>query len=484
MNASTHSTHSTHSPRPIRRILATIMALSVIGTLGGVLVPETAQAAKRRVRPVAGDFAIAISPDSIRVDAGGVASFPVTVRSAKTLVRPVFDVEGLPNSIDAEIERVSSSRYRLDLFIPANAPSSNAVYTLIGSSGRRNRTALFRLEVVGRAPVTTAPPVTAPPLPPTTTTPPVIITPVPQPVNFGISLDKNEFTASTDEQVGIKVNVDRSSGYAGPVQFTLLNAPKGMVAGYLPNPTNGGTALYLTPKPEVAAGRYVMTIVGTAGSTQKAVLVALTVKVTGEFAMLASPTSVTRTSAGVANYVINVGTSLPVRPVVSYSVEGVPGGASAKFNVNDTDKSPTLSVTTTAQTPNGTYNLTITGRSGSVVKQIQVQLVVNQNPVGFTTSADNDTVTIPRGQTRQIILTIRPSGGFAGTIATGLTGLPTGVSLVSLSDAVGVVNQPVSIVITLAAAVTAPTTTSAVPVSITSSSGAFSSTIKVNVNVT
>jgi hypothetical protein len=474
-------TNPTSSPRPIHRMLALALVLSVVATLASALVPESAHATKRRVRAVAGDFAISLTPDSIRVDAGGVASFPVTVRSAKTLVRPVFDVEGLPNSIDAEIERLSSSRYRLDLFIPANAPSSNAVYTLIGSSGRRNRTALFRLEVVGRAPVTTAPPATLPPT--TTTAPPVVVVPIPQTVNFGISTDKGEFTASTDEQVAVKVNVDRSSGYAGPVQFTLINAPKGLVAGYLPNPSNAGTILYLTPKAEVPAGRYVMTVVGSAGSTQKAVLVALTVKVTGEFAMLASPTSVTRTSAGVANYVINVGTSLPVRPVVSYTVDGVPGGATAKFNVNDTDKSPTLSVTTTAQTPNGTYNLTITGRSGAVVKQIQVQLVVNQNPVGFTTSADNDNLAIPRGQTRQIIVTIRPTGGFAGTIGTGITGLPSGVSLVSVSDAVGVVNQPVSIVITLAASATAPVTSAAVPISITSSSGVFTSTVKVNVNV-
>lgn len=472
-------TNSTSSTRPLRRRVALALVLSVVASMASALVPESAQATKRRVRAVAGDFAISVSPDAIRVDAGGVASFPVTVRSAKTLVRPVFDVEGLPNSIDAEIERLSSSRYRLDLFIPANAPSSNAVYTLIGSSGRRNRTALFRLQVVGRTPVPTAPPATLPPV----TAPPVVVTPIPTPVNFGISTDKGEFTASTEEQVAVKVNVDRSSGYGGPVQFTLINAPKGMVAGYLPNPSNAGTILYLTPKAEVPAGRYVMTVVAAAGSTQKAVLVALTVKVTGEFAMLASPTSVTRTTAGVANYVINVGTSLPVRPVVNYSVDGVPGGATARFNVNDTDKSPTLSVTTTAQTPNGTYNLTITGRSGAVVKQIQVQLVVNQNPVGFTTSADNDTVTIPRGQTRQIILTIRPSGGFAGSIGTGITGLPSGVSLVSVSDAVGVVNQPVSIVITLAAAATAPVTSVAIPISLTSSSGPFSSTIKVNVNV-
>ena len=226
-----------------------------------------------------------------------------------------------------------------------------------------------------------------------------------------------------------------------------------------------------------------MTLVGTAGSSQKAVLVALTVKVTGEFAMLASPTTVTRTSPGTSNYVINVGTALPVRPTVNYSVDGVPGGTTAKFNVNDTDKSPTLSVTTTAQTPNGTYNLVITGRSGSVVKQIQVQLVVNQNPIGFTTSADTDNISIPRGQTRQIILTIRPSGGFTGSIATGLSNLPSGVSLVSVGDATGVVNQPVSVVITLSAAVTAPITSLAVPVNITSSSGPYVSTVKVNVNV-
>jgi hypothetical protein len=472
--------HSQEHPMNVslRRRLSLVLALALTATVGTAFVADPAQATTRRVRPVAGDFAIAISPDAIRVNAGGVASFPVVVRSAKTLVRPVFDVEGLPNAIDAEIERLSSSRYRLDLYIPANAPSSNSVYTLIGTSGRRNRKALFRLEVVGKPPVT-VPPVTAPPV----TAPPVVVTPVPQPVNFGIGLDKSEYSASTDEQVGIKVNVDRSSGYGGPVQFTLVNAPKGVVAGYLPNPSTGGTILYLTPKAEVPAGRYVMTIVGAAGSTQKAVLVALTVRVSGEFAMLASPTIVTRTTPGVANYVINVGTSLPTRPTVSYSVEGVPSGATARFNINDTNKSPTLSVTTSAQTPNGTYALTITGRSGNVVKQIQVQLTVNQNPVGFATGADNDNYSIPRGQTRQIILTIRPSGGFTGAIATGITGLPAGVTLLSIGDTTGVVNQPVSIVITLAAAVTAPITTSAVPVSITSSSGAFSSTIKVNLNV-
>ena len=464
----------------IRRRLSQVLALSLAASFATVLVSESADATTRRVRPVSGDFAIAISPDAIRVNAGGVASFPVTVRSAKTLVRPVFDVEGLPNSIDAEIERVSSSRYRLDLFVPSDAPSSNAVYTLIGKSGRRSRTALFRLEVIGRPVAPTLPPATtAPP----TTLPPVVVTPVPQPVNFGISPERTEYSAATDEQVGIKISVDRSSGYGGPVQFTLLNAPKGIVAGYLPNPSTSGTILYLTPKSDTPAGRYVMTLVGTAGSTQKAVLVALTVKVTGEFAMLASPTTVTRTSPGTSNYVINVGTSLPVRPTVSYSVDGVPGGTTTKFNLNDTDKSPTLSVTTTAQTPNGTYNLIITGRSGSVVKQIQVQLVVNQNPIGFTTSADTDAISIPRGQTRQIILTIRPSGGFTGSIATGLTNLPSGVSLVSIGDATGVVNQPVSVVITLSAATTAPVTSVAVPVSITSSSGPYVSTVKVNVNV-
>lgn len=464
----------------IRRRLSLVMALSLFASVATLFFSDNADATSRRVRAVSGDFAIAISPDAIRVNAGGVASFPVTVRSSKNVVRPIFDVEGLPNSIDAEIERLSSSRYRLDLFVPANAPSSNAVYTLIGKSGRRQRTALFRLEVIGRNPVVAS---TAPPLPPATTSPPVVVTPVPQPVNFAITPERTEYGASTDEQVGIRINVDRSSGYGGPVQFTLLNPPKGIVAGYLPNPSTTGTVLYLTPKSDTPAGRYVMTLVGTAGSTQKAVLVALTVKVTGDFAMLASPSTVTRTSPGTSNYVINIGTSLPVRPTVSYSVDGLPVAATAKFNVNDTDKSPTLSVTTAAQTPNGTYNLTVTGRSGSVVKQIQVQLVVNQNPVGFTTSADNDTISIPRGQTRQIILTIRPSGGFTGAIATGLSNLPSGVTLVSISDAAGIVNQPVSIVITLSAAASAPVTSAAVAVNITSSSGPYVSTIKVNVNV-
>ena len=483
----THSTHHTHSTRHLRsRRFAAFAALTLAFTTIGALAADPAEATSRRVRSSSGDFSVTISPDAIRVDAGGVASFPVQLRFARTTVRPVFDIDGLPNAIDAEIERLSSSRYRLDLFVPVNAPSSNGVYKLVAKSGSRTRIAYLRLEVVGRV-VVTQPPITVPATLPPTTVPPVVVTPVPpvtQPANFGVSVDTSERFAQTDETAQYRIAVDRSAGYTGPVQFTLQNVPAGLVAGYVPNPTTAGTVLLLTPKSNTPAGRHVMTVIGSAGSTQRSVLIALTVRPTGDFSLLASPTTVTRSTPGNATYRIDVGTSLQARPFIDYTVEGLPTGATAKFSSNGTNATPVnMTISTATSTPNGTYNLVITGRSGAVVRQFPVQLVVAHTTSGFSIAADNSTYSIARGSSKVIQLTVRPFGGFTGTITTSLAGLPTGVTVASIGATSSTVNQQFTIPITVQAAPTAGVTTVALPITITSSGSSVSASVTVLLTV-
>jgi hypothetical protein len=478
--------------RPIfllRRTAVIAPLLAVV--VGSAVLTAPADATTRRVPSSSSDFSISISPDAIRVDAGGVASFPVRVRSASRVIpKPVFDVDGIPDSIDAEIERVTSSSYRLNLYVPANAPSSNEVYTLIGSANRRTRRAQFRLEVVGRS-VVTAPPVTAPPVtrqtapPAPVTQPTVTVVPVTQAPVFGIGIEGPERSGSTGESIGYPVLVDRSAGFGGPVQFTLSGLPASVQAGFLPNPSNGNTVLYLTPKSGTAAGRYVMTVVGTAGSTQRAAVLALTVKVTGEFAMIATPQSITRTSNGNAVYRIDIGTPLSDRPTISYTAEGSPAGTTVTFSANNTDaRAINVTANVGAATANGTYNIVVTGRSGSVVRQIGLQLVVARpSSAGFGLAANPSTVTIARGGTANIILTVTPNGGFTGTINTGVTGLPTTVHLVTITNTTATANQPFTLTITLAADANAAIG-SYTPFSITSTSGTLSASVPVGLIVT
>ncbi len=398
---------------------------SVLGLLAAMAGPAEAT---RRVRNVGPDFNVVVSPDNIRVAAGQTANYPLfiqAVRGYKSI--PVFDIDGVPDYIDAEIARIGTNRYQLSLIVPPNAPSSNEVYRLLATSNKRTKVALFRLSVVGAPPVTlpTIPP--PPPTQPPVTQPPTTVAP-----QFQISVDTTERTAKTDETVQYAYTIDRS-GYNGPVNFILSNAPTGLRAGFSQNPSLSGTSVLLvTPAANTPNGRYVMTIIASAGSTQRISAVVLNVRTSADFAYVVSPVSQTATKAATYSYRIDLASTAVVKPIVSFEVAGVPAGTTAKFSATSTDKTTNLQVTTTGATPNGIYFLTITGRSGNFVRQSNVSLIVDANP-GFGIAADRSTVGVTRGVQNFFGVTVKPFGGFSGPVALSTSGLPAGITVTAAS---------------------------------------------------
>lgn len=411
-----------------RRLVARFGLLLTLAAVLGLLVAAGPAEATRRVRNVGPDFNVVVSPDNIRVAAGQTATYPLfiqAVRGYKSI--PVFDIDGVPDYIDAEIARIGTNRYQLSLIVPANAPSSNDVYKLLATSNKRTRVALFRLTVVG-APAVTLP--TIPPPPPTQ--PPVTQPPTTVAPQFQISVDTTERTAKTDETVQYAYTIDRAS-YNGPVNFILSNAPAGLRAGFSQNPSLSGTSVLLvTPAANTPSGRYVMTIIASAGSTQRISAVVLNVRTSADFAYVVSPVSQTATKAGTYSYRIDLASTAVVKPIVSFEVAGVPAGTTAKFSSASTDKTTNLQVTTTGATPNGIYFLTITGRSGNFVRQSNVSLIVDANP-GFGIAADRSTVGVTRAIQNFFAVTVKPFGGFSGPVALSTSGLPAGITVTAAS---------------------------------------------------
>src|SRR5207247_740191 len=103
----------------------------------------------------------------------------------------------------------------------------------------------------------------------------------------------------------------------------------------------------------------------------------------GDVAVGASPSSQTVVAGASTSYTVAVTPINGFTGQVTFTVSGLPAGATGSFTPNPATTSSTLSVTTSTSTPVGTYTLTITGVSGSLTRTTTATLVVTA-PADFT----------------------------------------------------------------------------------------------------
>jgi len=98
------------------------------------------------------------------------------------------------------------------------------------------------------------------------------------------------------------------------------------------------------------------------------VTLVVTAPVTPNFSLSASPASQSVVQGASTSYTVN-DHAFPVDllGVVTLSASGLPAGAAASFAPNPATSTSTMSVTTSSTTPTGSYPLTITGTSGTLV---------------------------------------------------------------------------------------------------------------------
>jgi hypothetical protein len=95
---------------------------------------------------------------------------------------------------------------------------------------------------------------------------------------------------------------------------------------------------------------------------------------TPDFTVTATPASRTIVRGGSSSYTTSITPSGGFTGLVTLSVSGLPAGTSASFAPNPASDSSLLSVTTASNAKVGTYTLTITATSGSLVHNTTVSL--------------------------------------------------------------------------------------------------------------
>lgn len=375
------------------------------------------------VVPPAPGFALALSPASLDVAAGGSGKLDVAIQRLGGFTDPVaLSLTGAPAGVTGTFTTVPvpaasggglvEEDHSLLLSVDASVQPGIHTLTVHGASGGVDHAVSFFLK----------------------------ISPV---ADFSFSLSPTGISANqTDAISGAStITLSRAAGFTGAVTFTASGAPAGVTPRITPNPAAGASAsldfLMNLPQP----GDYPIHVTGQSGTVSHAADLVLTIHPGGPDFQVTAPATATADLTGLATGTKSITVPVGVtalagfnRPV-SLSASGLPAGATAVFSpatVTPTGTS-TLTLTLPASTPAGTSTLTLTGDGGSGLTHTATLRLTVVNPGTFTLSAAPDPLTVAIGPangsyTGSATVSVAPANGFSGGVTLVASGLPVGVT--------------------------------------------------------
>ena len=189
---------------------------------------------------------------------------------------------------------------------------------------------------------------------------------------------------------------------------------------------SGSLAVTAPPNGNIAPpGYYMLFLLNSSGVPSVAKFVQVTSQ-QADFSVTALPSSRKVSPGTGTTYSVSVTPSGGFNGTVSFSVSGLPSGATATFNPSSItgSGSSTLSITTSSSTPPGNYPLTITATSGNLTHTAKISLQV----ADFSLSASPSSQTVGRNSTTTFTVSVAALGPFSAPVTFLVSGLPARAS--------------------------------------------------------
>jgi uncharacterized membrane protein len=196
--------------------------------------------------------------------------------------------------------------------------------------------------------------------------------------DFSLSATPASRTVLPGGATSYTATVTAGTGFTGAVSFSASGLPSGASASFNPASVNasGSTTLSVSTSGTTPPGTYPLTIKGTSGPVTHSATVTLVV--TGDFSIAATPASRTIAAGGTATYTVTITAGSGFSETVNLSVSGAPTRATTSFSPASIVGSGTsvLTVATKSNVQKRTRTLTITGTSASRVHSVNVTLII------------------------------------------------------------------------------------------------------------
>ncbi len=199
--------------------------------------------------------------------------------------------------------------------------------------------------------------------------------------DFGLTISPSSQSVQAGGSTAYTATISGMNGFSGAVNLSASGLPNGATASFNPSSVNGsGTSqLTVTTTGSLASGNYPFTVTATSGSLTHSVTLTLVVSAPADFSLAVTPSTQSVSPGSSVNYTATVTAQNGFTGPTNLTVTGLPNGATAVFTPQSVTGSGSgqLTVNASSTTPAGTYLLTITGTSGTLVHSAKATLTVS-----------------------------------------------------------------------------------------------------------
>ena len=297
------------------------------------------------------NFTLAATPNALTIIRGNSATSAIAIVPQGGFNASVnLSVSGLPNGVTAAFSpNPASSHSTLTLTASSTAAPGTVTLTIIGTSGTLTNTTTLSLTITEGNP------------------------------SFTLSGVPNTITIVQAAGSGTStISITPANGFSGNVTLAASGLPKGVTASFSGNPTASSSVVTFTASQKAKTGTATVTITGTSGSLSASTTITLTVNPLGNFALTATPKTLTiaRGSSGTSTITVNPKNGFDQS--VSLIAGGLPKGVTASLSPSSTTSTSTLTLSVSKSAAITKSGITITGIYGTLSHQTFVTLTVTK----------------------------------------------------------------------------------------------------------
>ncbi len=307
------------------------------------------------------------------------------------------------------------------------------------------------------------------------------------PTDFELVAQEQSKTIMAGDTASYAASVNPFGGFNSSVYLSIEGLPYGSSASFSKDSVLPGeqAAISVTTPPAMPPGTYTLLFSGTVDGKTHTVPITLIVlaeamQTTPDFSMDVSPLSKSVVAGGYVTYNISMSPYNGFDSAISLGVSGLPTGATSSYTGSTTPPSYViLTVQTSADTPSGTYTITVSGNGSGRSHTGTATLIVSKAGVqDFAMSASTQQQSVVAGGSTSYGISLSSLNGFASPVTLSTYGTPSDTTVLFSQNPS---SPDASVVVTLSTSGSTPAGNYTVTVS--GAGGGQTHSISVNLSV-